>query len=95
MDEKEPEELWADIKTMIIEETQKTLIRKKKQPTKPWMSEATLKVIEERRIAIVTGNRQAANDINKVMKRAIQRDKETNYQNMCAEIENEHNKGKS
>lgn len=47
MDEKEPEELWADIKTMIIEETEKRLIRKKKKPTKPWMSEATLKVIEE------------------------------------------------
>lgn len=39
MDEKVPEELRADIKTMIIEETQKTLIRKKKKPTKPWMSE--------------------------------------------------------
>lgn len=58
------------------------------------MSEATLKVIEERRIAKATGNRQVANGISKVIKRAIQWDKETYYQKMCAEIEKQKTKQK-
>lgn len=93
-DEKEPEELWTDVKTTITNEMRATLHIRKRKPTPPWMSEETLKIIEERRIAKASGNKVAADNIGKTVKKVIRKDKEAYYQTLCKEIEDEHVKGR-
>lgn len=53
-----------------------------------------LKIIEERRQAKARGNKQAADDISKMLQRVIRKDKEAFYQTMCKEFEDERMKGR-
>jgi len=48
--DREPEDLWQEVVTIIQEEAEKHIPKRKKKKKTPWLSEAAIELAEERRL---------------------------------------------
>ncbi|CAF4563413.1 unnamed protein product, partial [Rotaria magnacalcarata] len=74
--DKEPEELWQEIRDIINDETKiniPTITKKKKNN---WISSSTLEIAKKRREAKANGNGQVFTKLNADFQRATRKDKE-------------------
>lgn len=89
-EEKEPEEIANDIKTIFREEAEKHL-RKRERKHQPWISIETLKKIAERKELKKRKNEESIrlryNEMNKLIKKLCKWDKQKYIEAKCKKIE--------
>ncbi|CAF3391752.1 unnamed protein product [Rotaria socialis] len=91
--DKEPEELWQEIRDIINDETKiniPTITKKKKNN---WISSSTLEIAKKRREAKANGNRQVITKLNADFQRAARKDKEKQIMQECEKVEEYNKKG--
>lgn len=93
--ERQPEELWEEIRDTIKEEAKKHIpTRKKKKQTK-WLSDQAIRIAEERRIRKAKGDLQGVRRLNADYQRHARQDKEKYLNKECMEIEENNKKGRT
>jgi hypothetical protein len=70
------EEIWKELKNTFKEVADKTVPRKEKKNGPSWMSQDTLKVVENRRNMKMEGNSEGAKKLNGEIQKRIRKDKE-------------------
>ena len=90
-DEKSVNDLWTEGKEILLDTAKKT-IPKKKQKNVPWITEETLKEIEERRELKARGLETPVEQVNyrnqnAKVQRMMRRDKEAHVKKQCGDIE--------
>ncbi|CAF1550752.1 unnamed protein product [Rotaria magnacalcarata] len=91
--DKEPEELWQEIRDIINDETKiniPTITKKKKNN---WISSSTLEIAKKRREAKANGNGQVFTKLNADFQRAARKDKEKQIMQECEKVEEYNKKG--
>ena len=81
-EEQTPNELWEDMKEVVVTEAKKH-IPKKKRKKQPWISVDTLKLAEERRKAKVEGNSGDWSHLNTAVSKGAKEDKRNFIEEKC------------
>ena len=89
--ERQPDELWGEIKHIIEEEAKEKVPIIKKQKGAKWLSEKAIRIAEERRKMKARKDVQGMRRLNADFQRQARKDKETYLNKECMEIE-ENNK---
>ncbi|CAG7733625.1 unnamed protein product, partial [Allacma fusca] len=89
--EEDPNTLWENMKAEIQKKRDLVIKNRKEELKKrqPWMSEETLKLIEERRKVKLEGNDNRYKALNRCVQRSCRNDREA-YLNRCCEEIQEH-----
>ena len=86
----EPEEMWMEMKEMILLTAEKHISTKKKTRKSPWLSEAALKIAEQRREEKKKGNeKREIQKLNSMFQKQARVDKENYLSKICEELEDE------
>ena len=88
-EEQSPEELWTSIKEIIGQEARKS-VPVKRRTRKPWISEHTLELIEERRKAKMKGSTDAQTrwvELCKEVRKSARKDKRDYITKKCESME--------
>jgi hypothetical protein len=88
------EEIWKDLKDTFKEVADKTVPRKEKKNGPRWMSQDTLKVVENRRNMKMEGKSDGAKKLNGEIQKRIRKDKENYLREKCRELEEHSKKGR-
>lgn len=92
--DKEPEDEWEEIKSIIKQEAEKNVPIKRKGTKSPWLSQATLEIATKRRNLKKKGGCKAdIQKLNRNFQTSARKDKEVFYESKCAELEAENKKG--
>jgi hypothetical protein len=81
------EEIWKNMKDTFKEVADKTVLRKEKKNGPSWMSQDTLKVVENRRNMKMEGSSEGAKKLNGEIQKRIRKDKENYLREKCREME--------
>lgn len=92
--DREPDELWHDIKTILSEEAKRILPLYKKRKT-PWLSEDAIQIAQKRRIAKSLGKTEDVRDLNAKFQRQARKDKDAYFNLKCNQIEEDNKKGRT
>jgi len=96
LDDKEPDELWEDIKMAVNETAAKQVPRRKYKKRKAWISQQAIDIAEERRKMKKLGkSKEDIQVLNRRFQRQVRQDKEQYISEMCKDIENENNLGRT
>jgi exonuclease III len=91
--DKEPEELWQEIRDIINDETKRNIPTIPKKKKNNWISSSTLEIAKRRQEAKANGNRQAFTKLNADFQRAVRKDKEKQIMQDCEQVEEYNKKG--
>jgi hypothetical protein len=85
-EEQTPNELWDDMREVVISAAKKH-IPKKKRKKQPWITKTTLNLAEERRKAKAEGNRNEWSRLNSAVSKGVSEDKRNFIEKKCDELE--------
>ena len=88
-----PEELWTEVRDIVLEAMIKTIPKKKKCKKAKWLSEEALQIAEKRKEAKGKGERYT--HLNAEFQRIARRDKKAFLSDQCKEIEGKNRMGKT
>jgi len=89
-----PEDLWKDIKTVLLEAARETIGSVKPQKKKKWISDDTYAVIREKREA-KGKDENRYQELKAEVQKKLRVDKQQQLEGMCAELEAVNTKGNS
>ena len=82
-----PEELWTEVRDIVLEAVIKTVPKKNKCKKAKWLSEDALQIAEKRREAKGKGEKERYTHLNAEFQRIARRDKKAFLSDQCKEIE--------
>ena len=86
MKDREPEELWMEVRLIVQEVVIKTIPKKKKWEKAKWLSEGALQIAEKRQEAKGKGEKERYTYLNAEFQRIARRDKKDFLSDQCKEI---------
>ena len=93
--DREPDELWTEVRDIVLETGIKTITKKKKCKKAKWLSEEALQIAVKRREAKSKGGKERYTHLNAEFQRTARRDKKAFLGNQCKEIEENNRMGKT
>jgi len=93
--DREPEELWTEVRDIVQEAVIKTIPKKKKCKKAKWLSEEALQIAEKRKEAKGKGEKETYTHLNAELQRIPRRDKKIFFSDKCKEIEENDRTGKT
>ena len=69
-----PDELWTEVRDIVLEAVIKTIPKKKKCQKAKWLSEEVLQIAEKRREVKGKGEKERYTDVNAEFQRTARRD---------------------
>ena len=93
--DRDPEELWTEVRDIVQEAGIKTIPKKKKCKKAKWLFEDTLQIAEKRREAKDKGEKERYTHLNAELQRITRRDKKAFLGDQCKEIEENNRMGKT
>ena len=91
--DREPDELWTEVRDIVQETGIKTNPKKKKYKKAKWLSEEALQISVKRREAKSKGGKERYSHLNAEFQRIARRDKRAFLSNQCKEIEENNRMG--
>ena len=85
--DREPNELWMEVRDIVQETGSKTILKKKKCKKAKWLSEQALQIAVKRREAKIKGEKERHTHLNAEFQRIARRDKKAFLSDQCKEIE--------
>ena len=85
--DREPDELWKEVRDIVQETMSKTIPNKKKYKKAKWLSEEALQIAVKRREAKRKGEKERYSHLNAELQRIARRDKKAFLSDQCKEIE--------
>ena len=85
--DREPDELWTEVRDIVQETGIKTIPMEKKYKKAKWLSEEALQIAVERREAKSKGEKERYTDLNVEFQRIARRDEKAFLSDQCKEIE--------
>ena len=85
--DREPDELWMEVRDIVQETGIKTIPKKKKCKKAKWLSEEALQIAVKRREAKSKGEKERYTHLNAEFQRIARRDKKAFFRDQCKEIE--------
>ena len=92
--DREPEELWTEVRDIVQETGKKTIPKKKKCKKAKWLSEEALQIAVKRREVKSKGEKERYSHLNAEFQRIARRDKKAFLSNQCKETEENSRMGK-
>ena len=92
-DGKDPEELWRVIRDTTIKIAEKHVPYQKPKKTNKWLSDNTIKVADQRRVAKATGNKDEIKRLSVDFQREARKDKERQLNEHCQHLDEANRKG--
>ena len=92
-DEKDPEELWREIRDTTIKIAEKHVPYQKPKKTDKWLSDNTIKVADQRRMAKARGNKEEVKKLSAQFQREARKDKERQLNEYCQHLDEANRKG--
>lgn len=92
---KDPDEQWREIRDTTIEIAEKHVPYQKPKKTNKWLSDNTIKIADQRRVAKARGNRDEAKKLNADFQREARKDKGRQLDEQCQHLEEANKKGHS
>ena len=83
MIDREPDELWTEVRDIVQETGIKAIPMEKKCKKAKWLSEETLQIAEKRREAKSKGEKERYTHLNAGFQRIARRDKKAFLSNQC------------
>ena len=93
--DREPDELWTEVRDIVQETGNKTIPKKKKCKKSKWLSEEALQIAVERKDAKGKGEKERCTHQNAEFQRIARRDKKAFLSDQCKEIEENNRIGKT
>ena len=93
--DREPDELWTEVRDIAQETGIKTIPKEKKCKKAKWLSEDSLQIAVKRRKAKSKGEKKRYSHLNAELQRIARRDKKAFLSNQCKEIEENNRMGKT
>ena len=93
--DKEPEELWMEVRDTVQKTGIKTIPKKKKCNKAKWLSEEVLQISEKIREAKSKGEKERYKHLNAEFQRIARREKKALLSNQCKETEANNRMGKN
>ena len=90
-----PDELWMEVRDIVLETGIKTISKKKKCKRAKWLSEEALQIAVKRREVKSKGERERYKNLNAEFQRIARRDKKAFLSDQCKEIEENNRMGKT
>ena len=90
-----PDELWMEVRDIVLEAGSKTIPKKKKCNKAKWLSEEALQIAVKQREAKSKGENERYSHLNAESQRIARRDKKAFLSNQCKEIEENNRMGKT
>ena len=85
--DREPDELWMEVRDIVQETGIKTIPMEKKCEKAKWLSEEALQIVVKRREVKSKGEKERYSNLNAEFQRTARRDKKAFLSNQCKEIE--------
>ena len=95
MIDREPDELWMEVRDTVQEAVIKTIPKKKKCKKAKWLSGEALKIAVKRREVRSKGEKERYIHLNAGFQRIARRDKKAFLSDQCKEIEENNRMGKT
>ena len=95
MIDREPDELWMEVRDIVQQTGIKTIPKKKKCKKAKWLSEEALQIAVKRREAKSKGEKERYSHLNSEFQRIARRDKKAFLSDQCKEIEENNRMGKN
>ena len=92
--DREPDELWTEVRDIVQETGIKTIPMEKKCKKVKWLSEEALQIAVKRREAKSKGEKDRYTHLNAEFQRIARRDKKTFLSDQCKEIRGKQQNGK-
>ena len=86
-EDRTPEELWNDIRTILIETANKKVPKVKRKKVSKWLSEEALKIAKERKDMRSKGKYEEYRKLNAAFQKKARQDKEESIREKCRQIE--------
>ena len=93
--DREPDELWTEVRDIVQETGIKTIPKKKKCKKAKWLSEEALQIAVKRREAKSKGLKKRYTHLNEEFQRIARRDRKTFLSDQCKEIEENNRMGET
>ena len=93
--DREPEELWKEVRDIVQEAGIKTILEKKKCKKAKWLSEEAGQIAEKRREAKGKGEKERYTHLNAELQRIARSDKKAFLSDQCKEIKENNRMGKT
>ena len=93
--DREPDELWTEVRDIVQETGIKTIPMEKKCKKAKWLSEKALQIAVKRREAKSKGEKERDTHLNAEFQRIARRDKKALLSDKCKEIEENNRMGKT
>ena len=93
--DREPDELWMEVRDVVQETGIKTSPKEKKCKKAKWLSEEALQIAVKRREVKGKGENERYSHLNAEFQRIARRDKKTFITNQCKQIEEYNRMGKT
>ena len=93
--DKEPDELWTEVRDIVEETEIKTISMEKKCKKAKWLSEEASQIAVKRREAKSKGEKERYSHLNAEFQRIARRDKNVFLSDQCKEIEENNRMGKT
>ena len=85
--DREPDELWTEVRDIVQKTGMKTIPMEKKYKKAKWLSEEALQIAVKRREANSKGEKERYSHLNAEFQRIARRDKKAFLSDQCKEIE--------
>ena len=95
VEEKPPEELWQEIKLIYHETAEKILGKQKNKKSKPWISQETIDMADQKKAARKSNNSDEYDRLKREIKKQLKEDKAKWLENECEQIDEFDRKNKS
>ena len=92
--DREPDELWTEVRDIVQETEIKTIPMEKKCKKPKWLSQEALQIAVKRREAKSKGEKERYSHLNSEFQRIAKRDKKAFLNDQCKEIEENNRIGK-
>ena len=93
--DREPEELWKEVRDIVQEAGIKTILKKKKCKKTKWLLEEALQIAEKTREAKGKGEKERYTHLNAELQRIARSDKKAFLSDQCKEIKENNRMGKT
>ena len=93
--DREPEELWNDIRDIVKETADKRVPKAKRKKVTKWLSDEAVKIADERREVRNKGDDKEYRRLNAAFQRRARQDKEQGIKEKCRQIEESNKMGRT
>ena len=93
--DREPEELWNDIRDIVKETADKRVPKAKRKKVTKWLSDEAVKIADERREVRNKGDDKEYRRLNAAFQRRARQDKEQGVKEKCRQIEESNKMGRT